>query len=312
MVAVPISVLQAKKSQEQVAAAGNAVVAATNKTPVPTQQDALASLRSQGFQTAEERTAAEAKQAKELEDKTAAEKAAAEKAKQEATVKTSPDMSPFSDWRVRIRPMRGTDIFGDGFLKETFSVTDNSVIFPYTPGSFPLSVSADYSQQAMAAVNQDFYAYQRTQMPTITASSMFSSQTVNQAKYALAVIHFFRSITKMRYGEKDKNAGEPPPRVFLDAFGQYNIRSLPVYITGFSYDLPDSVNYTKVDIQVGGVTKSSWIPVTFTISATLVPQIHQSLWNIPGGKSETSSPGEQMFNWDKFASGELLRNGGWI
>ena len=63
---------------------------------------------------------------------------------------------------------------------------------------------------------------------------------------SLAVIHFFRSVTKMFYGQ-DPNAGVPPPLCYISGFGQYQFNDHPVLITNFAYSLPSDVDYIRAD-----------------------------------------------------------------
>ena len=51
-------------------------------------------------------------------------------------------------------------------------------------------------------------------------SVKFTAQATFEANYMLAVIHFFRSVTKMFYGQ-DWQRGAPPPLVFLSGLGEY-------------------------------------------------------------------------------------------
>ena len=63
----------------------------------------------------------------------------------------------------------------------------------------------------------------------------------------LAVIHFFRSATKMFYGQ-DAQRGTPPPLVFLSGLGQYQFNNHPCLITNFSYSLPEDVDYIRAQV----------------------------------------------------------------
>ena len=72
----------------------------------------------------------------------------------------------------------------------------------------------------------------------------FTAQDSAEANYLLAVIHFFRSVTKMFYGQ-DQQRGAPPPLVYLTGLGQYQFATHPCVVTSFSYQLPDSVDYIR-------------------------------------------------------------------
>jgi hypothetical protein len=72
----------------------------------------------------------------------------------------------------------------------------------------------------------------------------FTAQDTSEADYLLAVIHFFRSVTKMFYG-KDAQRGSPPPLVFLSGYGMNQFYGHPCVISSFQYNLPDNVDYIR-------------------------------------------------------------------
>jgi len=67
----------------------------------------------------------------------------------------------------------------------------------------------------------------------------------------LAVIHFFRSVTKMFYGQ-DAQRGSPPPVTYLTGLGEYQFNEHPCLVQSFNYNLPAEVDY----IRAGSVTNS--------------------------------------------------------
>jgi hypothetical protein len=73
-------------------------------------------------------------------------------------------------------------------------------------------------------------------------SGDFTAQDAAEANYMLAVIHFFRSCTKMFYG-KSSHRGVPPPMLYLSGFGQYQFDQHPVVLQSFTYTLPTDVDY---------------------------------------------------------------------
>jgi hypothetical protein len=72
----------------------------------------------------------------------------------------------------------------------------------------------------------------------------FTAQDTTEADYLLAVIHFFRSATKMFYGQ-DAQRGVPPPVCLLNGLGQYQFSDHPVVISSFNYTLPNDVDYIR-------------------------------------------------------------------
>jgi hypothetical protein len=74
---------------------------------------------------------------------------------------------------------------------------------------------------------------------------MFTAQDTTEANYLLAVIHFFRSVTKMFYGQDTDLRGTPPPICLLNGFGGYQFSNHPGVVSSFSYNLPNDVDYIR-------------------------------------------------------------------
>ena len=93
----------------------------------------------------------------------------------------------------------------------------------------------------------------------------FTAQDVFEANYLLAVIHFFRSITKMFYGqdENPKN-GTPPPLCYLTGLGAFQFDNHPLAVTNFTYSLPTDVDY----IRAGEISSPKNPPATYSIGQT--------------------------------------------
>jgi hypothetical protein len=70
----------------------------------------------------------------------------------------------------------------------------------------------------------------------------FTAQSTSEANYLLAVITFFKSVTKMFYGQ-DAERGAPPPLTYLSGLGEYQFNEHPCVITQFNYTLPGDVDY---------------------------------------------------------------------
>ena len=157
------------------------------------------------------------------------------------------------DWRVKLSLAQGAHyLYNDpqpGIL-QPLSVT-NGVIFPYTP-KIDISYKANYSTYDLTHSNFRGYFYQNSQVGDIGITGHFTAQDTQQANYLLAVIHFFKSATKMFYGQ-DAQRGSPPPLVFLSGLGQYQFNKHPCVISDFTYSLPDDVDYIRAQVtnQVG-------------------------------------------------------------
>ena len=61
----------------------------------------------------------------------------------------------------------------------------------------------------------------------------------------MAVIYFLRSATKMFFG-KDTLAGNPPPIVYLDGYGDFYFPHVSCVITSFQHTMPADVDYLEV------------------------------------------------------------------
>ena len=173
-------------------------------------------------------------------------------ANQQQTLTTqSGQVASSTDWRLRIGLAPGAGyLYNDpqpGILQPLRST--NGVVFPYTP-KIDLSYKANYQTYDLTHSNFRGYYYQNSNVSDITVTGHFTAQNTNQANYLLAVIHFFRSVTKMFYGQ-DAQRGSPPPLVFLNGLGQYQFNNHPCLVTEFTYNLPDDVDYIR-----GGVVNN--------------------------------------------------------
>ena len=166
---------------------------------------------------------------------------------------TQQDVSNFQakpDWRVRLSLSPGAQsakylYWADppGILAP-LRATDG-VIFPYTP-NISVAYSAQYDPTSLTHSNYKFYTYQGSSVDTITIGCEFTSQDTSEANYVLAVIHFFRSVTKMFYGQdQTPSNGTPPPLCYLSGLGAFQFDAHPLAITGFTYTLPTDVDYIK-------------------------------------------------------------------
>jgi hypothetical protein len=148
-----------------------------------------------------------------------------------------------TDWRVTLRLAPGADYLykakQPGLLEPL--ATTNGVIFPYTP-SISTAYKANYSAYDLTHSNYRGYFYQNSYIDAINLTATFTAQSTSDAAYVLAVIHFFRSVTKMFYGQ-DAQRGSPPPLVFLSGLGDYQFNNHPCLVQQFNYTLPPDVDY---------------------------------------------------------------------
>ena len=136
----------------------------------------------------------------------------------------------------------------------------DGVIFPYTP-LISVNYAAKYDTSTVVHSNYQIYQYTSSSVDQVTISCDFTAQDTSEANYILATIHFFRSMTKMFYGQDQyPKPGTPPPLCFLFGLGGFQFDAHPLVITGFSYNLPNDVDYirTTTTIDSTSVTKNGY------------------------------------------------------
>ena len=125
----------------------------------------------------------------------------------------------------------------------------NGVIFPYTP-AISVTYAAGYDTSELVHSNYKIYQYKGSSVDAVSITADFTAQDTNEANYLLAVIHFFRSVTKMFYGQdQDPKAGVPPPLCYLSGFGAYTFDAHPLVVTNFTYATPTDVDYIRAGSQ---------------------------------------------------------------
>lgn len=155
------------------------------------------------------------------------------------------------DWRVRLSLAPGANyLYNDPEILSGGNnsillplVATNGVIFPYTP-EISSAYRADYDTYNLVHSNYRGYFYKSSYVDAVNINAVFTAQDTNEADYLLAVIHFFKSATKMFYG-KDSQAGAPPPLVFLNGLGAFQYNNHPCLISQFNYTLPSDVDYIR-------------------------------------------------------------------
>ena len=191
---------------------------------------------------AEVAASAAASDARQLKGLTAAEAATAGAATAQDNSK-----SP-GDWRVRLSLAPGANYLYKSTsppgillpLRET-----DGVIFPYTP-NIQVTYAAHYDPAELTHSNYKIFQYKNSSVDSIQITCEFTAQDTAEANYLLAVIHFFKSVTKMFYGQ-DGNPfrGTPPPLCYLTGLGQFQFDQHPLAVTGFNYTLPTDVDYIR-------------------------------------------------------------------
>ena len=157
------------------------------------------------------------------------------------------------DWRVRLSLAAGADYLysspNPGILAPLAQT--GGVIFPYLP-KIDTTYTATYDPVSLTHSNHTNYFYKSSSVGAVGLTATFTAQDTTEANYLLAVIHFFRSVTKMFYGQ-DAQRGAPPPLVYLTGLGTYQFSAHPCLVQSFSYSLPNDVDYIRAgSINVNG------------------------------------------------------------
>jgi hypothetical protein len=182
----------------------------------------------------------------------------------QATQQDANNFKAKEDWRVRLSLAPGADYLyaaNPAGILAPLSAT-NGIIFPYTP-AISVNYAATYDPTELTHSNYKFFTYKGSAVDSITLGCDFTAQDVFEANYLLAVIHFFRSITKMFYGRDDGPVpGTPPPLCYLSGLGAFQFDAHPLAITGFTYTLPTDVDYIRAGITATapGVSRESAVP----------------------------------------------------
>jgi hypothetical protein len=177
------------------------------------------------------------------------ESATKERAKKQATVQARYKQPGNQDWRVRLSLGPGAQYLYNATPAGVLAPLaanggTDGVIFPYTP-SVTTAYSANYEQYDLTHSNYRGLFYKSSRVGDIQIRGMFTAQDTTEANYLLAVIHFFRSVTKMFYGQDTDLRGTPPPICLLNGFGGYQFSNHPVVVSSFSYNLPNDVDYIR-------------------------------------------------------------------
>jgi len=268
-------------------------------------------------------------------------------AQRQATLEAQRKMTNNGDWRVRLSlAPSATYLYNatpPGILEPLKKTA--GVIFPYTP-KIDINYKANYSTYDLTHSNYKGYFYQNSYTDAVNMSATFTAQDSAEATYLLAVIHFFRSVTKMFYGQ-DAERGAPPPLVFLTGLGQYQFSAHPCVVSSFTYSLPADVDYIRATsvningtnllsrrvrqdlptnpissavnrlanlfssqgISKGAISNPPAPPTLGKNEPTYVPtKIEISLILLP---MQTRSQVSQQFSVKGFANGDLLKGGFW-
>ena len=251
------------------------------------------------------------------------------------------------DWRVRLSLAAGANYLynasSPGILAPLAKT--GGVIFPYMP-KIDVAYKAEYDSYSLTHSNYKGYFYKSSYADAVNLTATFTAQDTSEANYLLAVIHFFRSVTKMFYGQ-DAQRGAPPPLVYLTGLGEYQFAAHPCVVQSFQYNLPNDVDYIRAGstningtnlltrrvrqdlptnpitgavkrlenlfssqgINKGAISSPPAPPTLGKNSPTYVPtKIDCTISLLP---MQTRAQVSQVFSLKSFANGDLIKGGFW-
>lgn len=266
-----------------------------------------------------------------------------DQARQQQTISNQRKQVNNGDWRVRLRlaPMAKYlyNAASPGVLQPL--KTSDGVIFPYTP-SIDTVYKAEYDAYTLTHSNYKGYFYKSSYVDAISLKCTFTAQSTSEANYLLAVITFFKAVTKMFYGQ-DAERGAPPPLTYLSGLGEYQFNEHPCLVQSFNYNLPADVDYIRANSALnvglnligqrdrqtvatasnfGGLNRLAAAlltkgalptplppPTLGTNSPTYVPtKIDISITLLP---VQSRSQVSKQFSLKSFANGDLIKGGFW-
>ena len=194
----------------------------------------------------------------------------------------------------------GKPFNGDGLMAPLLDTSGKKlgVVFPLTP-TIQMSHSANYgTYDVTGSIYQQNY-YINTPNPPMSITALFPANTVEEALYSVAALHFFKSCTKSDFGSQaGATAGTPPPILKFTCYGSIHASNVPCVIRSFTYTLPEDTDY--VEVEIDGEIQA--VPTLSLLSLELVPQL-------------TPKSVKNEFNIRSLASCELMKggnNGGFI
>ncbi len=197
-----------------------------------------------------------------------------------------------NDWRVRLS-LPYWPAFRKSPVLEPLKDA-GGLIFPYTP-TVTMNSSAKYSAIDTTHTNYTFQAYKNSDPGTITITAPMNVEDTTQGLYWIAAAHYLRSATKMFAG-LDPKAGNPPPVVKLNGYGNYMFRDVPVVVTSFQCQLSNDCDYIGVPVvgsmagAVEGITDSvGGLADSLGSAIPGISAVTDSVSNIAGGIGQVAS-----------------------
>jgi hypothetical protein len=193
------------------------------------------------------------------------------------------DLGNADDWRVRLSLPYWPSFRSSPVLQPL--VEAGGMVFPYTP-EVAFSTAAKYSAIPTTHSNYQFQAYENSAPGQITITAPMNVEDPVQALYWIASLHYFRSITKMFAGF-DMKAGNPPPVIFLNGYGSYVFKNVPVVVTNFQTQLSKDCDYITCSpkasvMAVAGGLADSIGGLSETLGLSSLGSLADGLGNVGG------------------------------
>lgn len=127
------------------------------------------------------------------------------------------------------------------------------LIFPYTP-KISFNTQVNYENTSIIHSNIEFNSYKNTPPPSINITADFSADNRENALHMLSAIWFISACSKCEFGEngihgENKYAGLPPPILYLSGYNSL-IDDIPVVISSYNYELPNSAHYVNLILDL--------------------------------------------------------------
>jgi hypothetical protein len=186
---------------------------------------------------------------------------------------------------------------GDNYVLQN----NNGVVFPYTP-SISYTNDANYATTNVMHSNYAIYSYKNSAISSISVGAKFTVQNDEDALIYLATAHLLKSLTKMYFGVNDGTlAGSPPPVCRFSAYGDFMMKNVPVVVSNFTQDFPDSIDSYVTDPKnnnAAAIFGTNFVPTVSTFNLKLLPVY---------SRNEMSN-----FSLTDFRDSNTLRKGGYL
>jgi hypothetical protein len=239
------------------------------------------------------------------------------------TATANPNLTQVTDFRARLAPLYPADIYyspaamtsvngaatgtiGLGAATGLMDILNNTggVLFPYTP-TIAFGQTVQYMDLQLVHSDTDYPAYTRTPTCTLTVTGKFTVQNQREGQYALAVIHFLRTVSKSYFGEADAKTGKaglPPPVLVFSAYGTYVFNRLRCVLKSHSWSFDENMDTIAINVAAIGTSPATQVRLPAMFSITTELQVVQ-----------TPQRMRTAFSFDAFASGQLMGgDGGWV